>query len=719
MCRFCHAPLLQRLARLTPARLLPMLVLCLRCLRFLRLLLLPRTLLLLSRPWGSRGQTRASEFVWSGAGQKWAYGLCPFFRYLAFLSHRMDPVQRLMHWAMVVTCDAPAHDNGAGLALAYTHGSAVSDALGPEASARIAADIMAIAQGVASTQADLEILRNGAEVKSERRVSDHETLEAHFTRLNSAINARFIEFDDRIFRMNESRAGSISVQLQETIRTIKRYPDALHEIYLQISNAYRWLRDSRYLKLIRALLEAPPAKAWEAALAWFPTTVLLRNTGSSLRLSLEDVAEGLMAEMSLGEFKERYGEHSAIAALAVIVEDEANDKKQIIHNATGHKLRSPGAREKKRLLREQQKKGDTARSEGARLPWLPGAGEVLSASAGLDPAEWLSASEIRHTDQTIMPHTPMTNEGPETPAGPPLAADNDEESRSEEVGDDELQSEEEPEPAPDAEEDRSLWPIAMHPCPTCGTKFPAGLHLCHSCAKPIHYPDGMFYADQKEIFGVEYYGVRAEWLCDAITSRDSDQYRLHTFKILRNYPISRSLVEDHRRPAFFGVSVIQCASVDLTEGEIELFKKSVRGTLQGTIRVDVSVERLVAGLPGKDSTMSVEEFFRSNTSGSVADTVTKHYGSLFLNCREKPLCFYAQWSVHCRTAYRLCLEKSFLSPYYTGGEAGGPPDDEVMDALEAAHDSLVQTISNMREQMTLRSEQEAMVKFRDEERGTI
>ena len=48
----------------------------------------------------------------------------------------------------------------------------------------------------------------------------------------------------------------------------------------------------------------------------------------------EDVAEGLMAKMSMGEFKERYGEHSAIAALAVIVEDEANDKKRIIHDAT-------------------------------------------------------------------------------------------------------------------------------------------------------------------------------------------------------------------------------------------------------------------------------------------------------------------------------------------------------------------------------------------------
>ena len=69
-----------------------------------------------------------------------------------------------------------------------------------------------------------------ADVAHERRVSDHETLEAHFARLNSVINDRFIEFDDRIFRMNESRAGSITVQLQETIRTIKRYPDALHEI---------------------------------------------------------------------------------------------------------------------------------------------------------------------------------------------------------------------------------------------------------------------------------------------------------------------------------------------------------------------------------------------------------------------------------------------------------------------------------------------------------
>ena len=78
-------------------------------------------------------------------------------------------------------------------------------------------------------------------------------------------------------------------------------------------------------------------------------------------------------------------------------------------------------------------------------------------------------------------------------------------------------------------EERELWPIATHPCPTCGASFPAGLHLCHTCAKPIHYPDGMFYADQKDKFGVEYYGIHAQWLYDVIVSGRTDDYRLHTY----------------------------------------------------------------------------------------------------------------------------------------------------------------------------------------------
>ena len=176
MCRFCHAPLSQRLARLTPACLLPMLVLCLRCLLFLRPLLLLRTLLLLFRPTflpalcpfvGTQrapgpslgpGQTtvvlqfqtrrpsdpRTRPLIWSGAGQKWAYA--PSFD--TWPSCPTTWTRCTGHGGPGVTLnapglggDAPAHDNGAGLALTYAHGSAVSDALGPEASARISPPI--------------------------------------------------------------------------------------------------------------------------------------------------------------------------------------------------------------------------------------------------------------------------------------------------------------------------------------------------------------------------------------------------------------------------------------------------------------------------------------------------------------------------------------------------------------------------------------------------
>ena len=68
-----------------------------------------------------------------------------------------------------------------------------------------------------------------------------------------------------------------------------------------------------------------------------------------------------MEKMSPETFKERFGENTAIAALALIVEDEEKDKKRLIQDAThgvrvNHrikcrdKLRAPGAREKKHLL---------------------------------------------------------------------------------------------------------------------------------------------------------------------------------------------------------------------------------------------------------------------------------------------------------------------------------------------------------------------------------
>ncbi|OLP89006.1 hypothetical protein AK812_SmicGene29579 [Symbiodinium microadriaticum] len=86
----------------------------------------------------------------------------------------------------------------------------------------------------------------------------------------------------------------------------------------------------------------------------------------------EDVEEGLMERVILGEFKARFGENSVIAALAVIVEDEEKDKKRIIHFATHgvkvnnrikcrDKIRAPGAREKKQILRElEEAEGEEA-----------------------------------------------------------------------------------------------------------------------------------------------------------------------------------------------------------------------------------------------------------------------------------------------------------------------------------------------------------------------
>ena len=111
---------------------------------------------------------------------------------------------------------------------------------------------------------------------------------------------------------------------------------------------------------------------WEASLAWVPNYGSVEEHREFAKAKFEeDVEEGLMAKMSLGDFLDHYGIHTAIAALAVIVEDEAKDKKRIIHDAThglrlNHrikcrdKLRSPGAREKKHLLREHEEAGEVA-----------------------------------------------------------------------------------------------------------------------------------------------------------------------------------------------------------------------------------------------------------------------------------------------------------------------------------------------------------------------
>ena len=77
-----------------------------------------------------------------------------------------------------------------------------------------------------------------------------------------------------------------------------------------------------------------------------------------LREHLEaEVKEGLVRKCTLKQFEEDYGEHRAIAALAVLVEDAVSGKKRVIHDATHgvgvnnrirvrDKIRMPGPRKK-------------------------------------------------------------------------------------------------------------------------------------------------------------------------------------------------------------------------------------------------------------------------------------------------------------------------------------------------------------------------------------
>ena len=72
---------------------------------------------------------------------------------------------------------------------------------------------------------------------------------------------------------------------------------------------------------------------WEPGLAWVPNYSSVKEHREFVRAKFEeDISEGLMEKMTLGEFKARFGEDRA---LVVIVEDEEKDKKRmIIHDAT-------------------------------------------------------------------------------------------------------------------------------------------------------------------------------------------------------------------------------------------------------------------------------------------------------------------------------------------------------------------------------------------------
>ena len=77
--------------------------------------------------------------------------------------------------------------------------------------------------------------------------------------------------------------------------------------------------DSPRLRGTAKVLENAP---WEAFLAWVPNYGFEEHREFA-KAKFEEVEEGLMAKMSLGDFLDHCGTHTATAALAEIVEDEA------------------------------------------------------------------------------------------------------------------------------------------------------------------------------------------------------------------------------------------------------------------------------------------------------------------------------------------------------------------------------------------------------------
>ena len=111
------------------------------------------------------------------------------------------------------------------------------------------------------------------------------------------------------------------------------------------------------------------AKAWQAlrdmgvAQSWKANYESAEQNLDFVREHFEtEVGEGLMIRMDEADFWARYGEEAAISAIAVIVEEGPPVKKRVVHDAShdvllNHrircldKVRSPGAREKRYLLK--------------------------------------------------------------------------------------------------------------------------------------------------------------------------------------------------------------------------------------------------------------------------------------------------------------------------------------------------------------------------------
>ena len=199
--------------------------------------------------------------------------------------------------------------------------------------------------------------------------------------------------------------------------------------------------------------------------------------------------------------------------------------------------------------------------------------------------------------------------------------------------------------------------IAM--CSFCASPLVVGSHCCFDCARPIYYPEGFFSHSQSENHPTDPLTHSIPEFAKGGLPMNWELVDPAKFAPLRNFTASRSLAEEHRKITFFGVPATKSSDHKLTAEAKKRFKHNVRGALVGAVRFDLSIERLVAKLSGKESKITVNEFFKSNGD------FRRYYASLFLNCRDKPMSSYVFYSEHCRKEYLEALSLQEVTPAQT------------------------------------------------------
>ena len=114
-------------------------------------------------------------------------------------------------------------------------------------------------------------------------------------------------------------------------------------------------------KQVKWALEDDPGAVWSLSKGNYMSAV--QHVDHLKNQFEEEVKMGLMSKVDEAEFEAVYGENGAVAALAVLVEDEASGKKRVIHDGAHgigvnnrikcrDKVRMPGPSKKRKVLED-------------------------------------------------------------------------------------------------------------------------------------------------------------------------------------------------------------------------------------------------------------------------------------------------------------------------------------------------------------------------------